>query len=247
MTTTRPILVSRALLLAAVGLALVAGGACPISATDPPAGAVTGRAVRVVDGDTVVFRVGGDELRVRLSEIDAPELSQPYGTASKAALESLLGSRPVDIVVVDIDRYDRSVVEIYRGDVSLNHEMVRLGHAWAYTRYAKTIDIIEREDEARAAQRGLWRLPEGDREPPWLWRAEGRRASRKDSARKPPKATAASRPGRSPAFEVACGTKRYCREMVSCAEALAYLEMCGLTTIDGDRDGVPCESLCAER
>ena len=42
----------------------------------------------------------------------------------------------------------------------------------------------------------------------------------------------------------ACAGKRYCREMASCEEAKFYLAQCGLTTIDGHRDGVPCETLC---
>jgi hypothetical protein len=32
--------------------------------------------------------------------------------------------------------------------------------------------------------------------------------------------------------------------MESCREARFYLETCGLTRLDGDRDGVPCEAIC---
>lgn len=38
--------------------------------------------------------------------------------------------------------------------------------------------------------------------------------------------------------------KRYCRQMNTCEEALFYLNQCGVTTLDGDRDGLPCEALC---
>ena len=41
-----------------------------------------------------------------------------------------------------------------------------------------------------------------------------------------------------------CGTKRYCREMSSCDEAMFYLNECGVGRLDGDGDGVPCESIC---
>ena len=41
-----------------------------------------------------------------------------------------------------------------------------------------------------------------------------------------------------------CGTKRYCTEMTSCAEAMFHFQQCGLVRLDGDRDGVPCERLC---
>ncbi len=45
-------------------------------------------------------------------------------------------------------------------------------------------------------------------------------------------------------FKVVCGSKRYCRQMNSCEEARAFLSQCGLSRLDGDKDGVPCEVLC---
>ncbi len=41
-----------------------------------------------------------------------------------------------------------------------------------------------------------------------------------------------------------CGAKRRCGEMTSCDEARFYLTTCGVHSLDGDRDGVPCNSLC---
>ena len=45
-------------------------------------------------------------------------------------------------------------------------------------------------------------------------------------------------------LKVVCGSKRYCRQMNSCEEARAFLNQCGLSRLDGDKDGVPCEVLC---
>lgn len=45
-------------------------------------------------------------------------------------------------------------------------------------------------------------------------------------------------------FGGSCGSKRYCGEMNSCAEAMHYLNQCGLGRLDRDGDGVPCESIC---
>ena len=45
----------------------------------------------VTDGDTIVLGgADGTRTRVRLAEIDAPEMSQPYGVESKRAWEELL-------------------------------------------------------------------------------------------------------------------------------------------------------------
>ncbi|MGP1607560.1 MAG: excalibur calcium-binding domain-containing protein [Moraxella sp.] len=41
-----------------------------------------------------------------------------------------------------------------------------------------------------------------------------------------------------------CGTKRYCSQMSSCSEAKYYLNTCGVSSLDRNNDGVPCESLC---
>lgn len=45
-----------------------------------------------------------------------------------------------------------------------------------------------------------------------------------------------------PAFK--CSDKRTCRQMVSCEEAHFYLTQCRVKSLDGDNDGVPCNSLC---
>lgn len=41
-----------------------------------------------------------------------------------------------------------------------------------------------------------------------------------------------------------CGSKKYCKDMSSCAEARFYLNECGKSRLDRDKDGTPCESLC---
>ncbi|MEO8342655.1 MAG: excalibur calcium-binding domain-containing protein [Gallionella sp.] len=44
-----------------------------------------------------------------------------------------------------------------------------------------------------------------------------------------------------------CGNKKYCLEMASCDEAKYYFAQCGIRTLDGNGDGVPCEQLCAPK
>jgi len=41
-----------------------------------------------------------------------------------------------------------------------------------------------------------------------------------------------------------CGEKKYCSQMSSCDEAYFYLNKCGIKSLDRDKDGIPCESLC---
>ena len=124
------------------------------------------------------------------------------------------------------------VGHVYLSDRDINREMVREGHAWVYRQYLEDQSLLEDERVAREARKGVWGLPEAERAPPWEWRAAKRGQAQR--------ATEPAEPGKS----FACGTKRYCREMASCSEARFYPEACGLTRLDGDRDGVPCESIC---
>jgi hypothetical protein len=55
-----------------------------------------------------------------------------------------------------------------------------------------------------------------------------------------PRAVVRPRPER----RLQCRGKRTCGEMNSCAEANFYLDECGVSRLDGDGDGVPCESIC---
>lgn len=165
--------------------------------------------------------------------IDAPESRQPYGTKAKQVLSELAFGKDVQARVMDTDRYGRTVARVRVGALDINSELVRRGAAWAYRKYLSDTTLLAIEAEAKAARRGLWALPENERVPPWEWRHPSR-------ATRPTSTLLAMK--ESGGFT--CGAKRNCGQMSSCAEARHYLEACGLNRLDGDRDGVPCESLC---
>ena len=131
---------------------------------------ITGKVVAISDGDTLTMLQDKQQFKIRLSEIDTPEKSQPHGTKAKQALSDLVFGKLVRIEVVTIDRYGRTVGKVYIGDMDINAELVRNGHAWVYRRYAKDKTLYELETEARDNQLGLWSLPEAQRIPPWEWR-----------------------------------------------------------------------------
>ena len=194
--------------------------------TQTPPFHFSGEITHVIDGDTL--KVDG-KISVRLAEIDAPERDQPFGSEATRALAQLTANRTARFEVVDVDRYGRYVAHVFVDDAQINHEMVRRGFAWAYTRYVRDLEVIDLEKAARRQGVGLWMLPEADRDPPWIWR----RSWRKARSHSPPSE-----------FERVCGAKTKCGEMNSCAEARFYLEECGRSRLDGDNDGTPCESLC---
>lgn len=135
-----------------------------------------GRVVRVLDGDTADILYQGGTLRIRLAEIDAPEIGhgrgkpgQPYGQQAKQALSELIYGQEVRVVQTDRRlTYGRLVGRIYRGALDVNAEMLRRGMAWSYTRYANDPALIRLAREAQSSRVGLWK--DSNPVPPWKYR-----------------------------------------------------------------------------
>jgi endonuclease YncB( thermonuclease family) len=194
-----------------------------------------GRVVSIADGDTLTVLLSGNrQMKVRLAEIDTPEKGQPYGARSKRALSDLVFGEMVTVRSSGTDRYGRTIGRIYLGDLDVNAELVRSGAAWVYRKYARDRSLYAIENEARQNRVGLWALPEADRVPPWEWRSRARSGTTSNTTARNQSATAVYR----------CGAKRYCSEMATCREAYFHLQQCGLSRLDGNGDGVPCEAVC---
>lgn len=196
-----------------------------------------GRVISIADGDTLtVLTLDKSQIKVRLVEIDAPESGQPYGKKAKQALSDLVFGKDVTVQHKAKDRYDRILGRVFVGDLDVNLLLVELGAAWAYDQYLTDQNIKKAEKHARDSKVGLWALPAHQIMPPWDWRHADKSASQTSGV----KANALNQNS----GEFSCRGKRYCREMGSCAEAKFYLHKCGLSRLDGDGDGVPCEKIC---
>lgn len=155
---------------AAFGLLLVLGSL--LMATAALAEDLRGKVVGIADGDTLTLLTERrEQVRIRLSDIDAPERRQPYGTRARQMLADLAFGKPARIEVRDTDRYGRTVGRVFVAGQDLNAAMVRRGGAWVYRRYSDDAALLPLEREAQMQRRGLWSLPEAERVPPWEWRA----------------------------------------------------------------------------
>ena len=138
-----------------------------------------GKVVGVSDGDTVtVLRNGHDQVRIRLSGIDAPELHQAFGQQSKGLMSRLVFGRNVSVRVVDHDRYRRTVARLSVDGQDVGLAMLRQGLAWHYKHYDSDPVYAGAENTARAQHLGLWADPHPVA--PWDFRHGGA------SARTPP-------------------------------------------------------------
>lgn len=138
------------------------------------AGAVSGRVVDVVDGDSLTAVIRGRETKVRLLYIDAPEHDQPAGREARRSLEQLVRLEPVTFRLKGRDRYGRALAVVLRSSDGrdINLEQVARGLAWAYSRGELRAEYRAAERAAREARLGLWKDPAPM--PPGTWRRRAR-------------------------------------------------------------------------
>ncbi len=136
---------------------------------------LTGKVVKVVDGDTIyALDESLTEHKVRLAGIDAPEKTQPYGLASRKHLASWVAGNTATIQYTKHDRYGRIVAKVLIDGVDVCLEQIKAGFAWHYKKYQNEQDARDRalyaqaETQARVERIGLWR--DNRPTPPWDFR-----------------------------------------------------------------------------
>ncbi|WP_083812401.1 thermonuclease family protein [Pusillimonas sp. T7-7] len=179
------------LLLAVAALALAAMGLLPNLAADTQAQAgaavqdgasfkLTGRVVRVADGDTFNMLVNGKQERIRMSSIDAPEVTkdrerpgQPMAQASRDALSRLISGKTLTVLCFEQDRYERNICDVPLDDgMTANQKQVQAGMAWANMekrgKFMRDPKLPGLEQQARSKRLGIWQ--DGKPVQPWAWR-----------------------------------------------------------------------------
>lgn len=128
--------------------------------------------IGITDGDTLTALCPSIDapitLKIRLTEIDAPEKHQAFGQKSKEALSDLCFNQQATLKIKGLDRHQRTLARVECQSQDANLRLVELGLAWAYTQYLKDPTIKQAEEEAKQARRGLW--VDDAPTPPWQWR-----------------------------------------------------------------------------
>lgn len=175
---------SRNLVCIAFAASSVAGCGATVRGVPPAllADAGEGRALRVkarvahvVDGDTLVARVGAFDMTVRLLGIDTPETVKPgapvgcFGPEASARTKALLPAGSVVWVETDVggdrrDMYGRLLGYVTPGGArsTVNATLLREGFADLYVfhpsaPFHRARGFRALRDDARAAGRGMWR------------------------------------------------------------------------------------------
>ena len=134
----------------------------------PVAGsAVRARVIRVVDGDTIVASIEGDDEYVRYIGVDTPETVKPdtpvqcFGPRASAENHRLVEGRTVRLVfdAEARDDYGRLLAYVYAGSRFVNAELVRGGYARTLVISPNTSHAAQFHRlaaKAASAGQGLW-------------------------------------------------------------------------------------------
>ncbi|MFQ4139654.1 thermonuclease family protein [Nodosilinea sp. PGN35] len=210
----------------------------------------TATVVSVGDGDTLRVQGQDGPLTIRLACVDAPESGQSFGPEATLRLRQLLSTgQPVEVRAIERDRYDRTVAEIYSGGQSVGLQLVREGYAVVYEQYisgcaATADDYRQAESAARNARRNFW--SQANPTLPWDFRRGGGPSTPTASPPAAMPAPVTSPPSAAPARLPACVSSDCdCGDFTTWEQAQAVLNAFpgDPHRLDGDSDGIACESL----
>ena len=194
---------------------------------------------KVIDWDTVKLENSNwDNLTIRLIWIDSPESYKTrywyiecYWEEAKQYLKEVIEWKIVNLEYDEsqwkTDKYWRVLGYINYSSENINWKMIKEWYAWEYTYNQKYnySDIFKiNQEQAKLNKK-------------WLWSVSGCNWERKEVKIQETYQIETN-------YNFSCLGKMYCKEMNSCEEAKFYLNKCNVYTLDGDKDWIPCESIC---
>ena len=120
------------------------------------------------DGDTVKINDNGQEFKLRINDIDAPEKNQSYGKKSRRALMQLCESGEFKATITGQDKYGRKLGKLVCHGEDASLYMVQNGYAWFYAHYSHDGALAFAQQQARNNGLGLWGAKQQTE--PWVWR-----------------------------------------------------------------------------
>jgi endonuclease YncB( thermonuclease family) len=144
----------------------------PVSAAPRATPTHLWRVVGVHDGDTITcLDENNQQQKVRLASIDAPEVGQEYGRASREALAAMVFGKTIAVADEGRDQYGRWIGSVSVDGIDVNRQMIATGNAWHYTEFSNDSTLAALQEQARMQKIGLWSQP--DPIPPWQFRHQG--------------------------------------------------------------------------
>lgn len=132
------------------------GGPSTAWAAKPAAPPLQGVVTQVTDGDSLRFTPAGQAaIVVRLADIDAPEICQPWGAEARRALSDLALNKAAQLRTVGRDVHGRTLAVLTVEGVNVAQRLVEEGHAWSNRGRNDRGPFVKQERMAKALSRGL--------------------------------------------------------------------------------------------
>jgi endonuclease YncB( thermonuclease family) len=146
---------------------------CALLTAPSMADQLDGKVVGISDGDTLkLLTPQRKQVKVRLSQIDAPESKQAFGTRSRQELARICFGKSASLDVEGEDRYGRKLARVRCAGVDAQSHMVQAGMAWVYDRYVTDKSLYQLQQQAQNARKGVWSDPKVVA--PWEFRQASR-------------------------------------------------------------------------
>lgn len=108
----------------------------------------------VIDGDTIVLE---GKTKLRLRNVDAPELELCGGKEAKEELEKLVSGKKVVIQEQIVDQWGRPMALVYVDKVLVNEKMLESGLARFHSDSSSQREVLKQaNDQAKKKLLGIW-------------------------------------------------------------------------------------------
>jgi endonuclease YncB( thermonuclease family) len=117
---------------------------------------ITGNAVRVLSGDTLVVATATGDTEIRLADIGAPQGSGYYAPSATTLLSNLVLDKQVRVKLTGSAGPNREFGRPFVGELDIVLALVQRGTAWVCWEYAADTSLLPYENDAIRYRRGLW-------------------------------------------------------------------------------------------
>ena len=113
--------------------------------------------LRVYDGDTIEVMLDGVNEKIRIAEIDTPELCMPYSQKARSFLLNMCYAKEITIIAMSRDKYNRIVGKVLCGRQDVAEKLLAEGLAKVYTRFSNSPFLRKIEAAAKKKHKNIWK------------------------------------------------------------------------------------------
>ncbi|MGV3742660.1 MAG: thermonuclease family protein [Burkholderiaceae bacterium] len=123
--------------------------------------------IEVRSGDTLSLTEQGKTVTIRLANVDAPELDQPYGAESRRSLEEMCKGKEASYQPQGASLKGELRAAVICGEIDVGRAQLKRGLAWVRPHPDVDAAFTAIQDFVWREKTGLW--ADANPVPPWEW------------------------------------------------------------------------------